>query len=147
MQAADEARLAPLQAEWEQAQQRQQQAQEWLQQLQLEQADGERQRRQCQQQAQAQGQALAQCQARLDALQALQARLQQAGQLPQWLARQGLQGHAALWQRLRPAPGWATAIEAALRERVQALELPSLEAALALADADQIGRASCRERV
>ncbi|WP_029463436.1 chromosome segregation protein SMC [Serpentinimonas barnesii] len=136
VQAADEARLAPLQAEWEQAQQRQQQAQEWLQQLQLEQADGERQRRQCQQQAQAQGQALAQCQARLDALQALQARLQQAGQLPQWLARQGLQGHAALWQRLRPAPGWATAIEAALRERVQALELPNLEAALALADAD-----------
>jgi len=138
-QAADELRLAPLQAEWEQAQQRQQQAQDLLLQLQLEQADGERQRRQCQQQAQAQGQALAQCQARLDALQALQTQLQQAGQLPQWLARQGLQGHAALWQRLRPAAGWATAIEAALRERVQALELPSLEAALALADAPPPG--------
>ncbi len=134
--AAEEARLAPLQAEWEQAQQRPPQAQAAVQQLQQEQAQCERQRSQCQQQAQAQQQALAQCQARLDALQALQTKLQQAGQLPQWLARHGLQGRAALWQRLQPAPGWATAIEAALRERVQALELPSLEAALALALAD-----------
>jgi len=133
--AADEARLLPLQAEWEQAQQRPQQAQAAVQQWQQEQAECERQRSQCQQQAQAQGQALAQCQARIDALQALQTKLQQAGQLPQWLARQGLQGRTALWQRLQPAPGWATAIEAALRERLQALELPRLEAALALADA------------
>lgn len=135
LQATDGLRLAPLQAEWEQAQQRQQQAQDGLQQLQLEQAQCEHQRSQCQQQVQAQGQVLAQCQARLEALQALQTRLQQAGQLPQWLARHGLQGCTALWQRLQPAAGWATAIEAALRARVQALELPSLEAALALADA------------
>ena len=134
-QASDEARLAGLQAEFEQAQQRHAQAQEAVQQLQLEQTQCEQRRSQCQQQAQAHAQAQAQCQARHDALQALQTRLQQAGQLPQWLERQGLQGRAPLWQRVQPAAGWATAIEAALRERLQALELPNLEAALAWAEA------------
>jgi len=134
-QASDEARLVGLQAEFEQAQQRHTQVQEAVQQLQLEQAQCEQRRSQCQQQAQAQAQALAQCQARHDALQALQTRLQQAGQLPQWLTRQSLQGRVPLWQRVQPAAGWATAIEAALRERLQALELPKLEAALAWAEA------------
>jgi len=132
--AADETRLPPLQAEWQQAQQRLLQAQDAVQQFQAEQAQWEQQRSQCQQQAQAEAQALAQCAARLEALQALQGRMQRAGQLPQWLAKHGLQDCVPLWQRVQPAPGWATAIEAALRERVQALELPDLEEALALAD-------------
>jgi chromosome segregation protein len=47
--------------------------------------------------------------------------------LRDWLERHGLGGQPQLWQKLRIAPGWETAVEAVLRERLHALELSGLE--------------------
>ena len=65
--------------------------------------------------------------AKLDALRALQEKVQRGGRLPPWLARHGLDGLAALWTRLQVEPGWESALEAALRERLQALEIGRVE--------------------
>ncbi len=45
-----------------------------------------------------------------------------------WLRQHGLEGMKRLWQRLRIEPGWETAVEAVLRERVQALEVGRIDA-------------------
>jgi len=65
--------------------------------------------------------------ARLDALRALQEKVQTEGKLRPWLARHGLDGLQGLWRRLHIEPGWETALEAALRERLQALEVGRIE--------------------
>jgi chromosome segregation protein len=59
--------------------------------------------------------------ARVQVLQETQKAATQAGNLPQWLRRYGLADAAPLWRALRVAPGWETAVEAVLRERLQAL--------------------------
>ncbi len=71
--------------------------------------------------------------ARLEALQALQEKLKTDGKLQPWLARHGLDGLAALWTRLHIEPGWEKALEAALRERLSALEVSSLDRVRGLA--------------
>ncbi len=73
--------------------------------------------------------------ARLQALQALQEKLKTDGKLQPWLARHGLDGLAALWTRLHTEPGWEKALEAALRERLSALEVGSLDRVRALVGA------------
>ena len=65
--------------------------------------------------------------ARLEALQALQDKVQTEGKLKPWLAQQGLDGLQGLWTRLQIAPGWENALEAVLRERMGALEVSRLE--------------------
>ena len=62
--------------------------------------------------------------ARLDALQALQEKVQTEGKL-QALARSARPRAACsgLWKQLHIEPGWETALEAALRERMNALEI------------------------
>ena len=71
--------------------------------------------------------------ARLAALRALQERVQTEGRLQPWLARHGLQGLAGLWTRLHVEPGWESALESALRERLNALEISRLETVRAFA--------------
>ncbi|GAP38896.1 chromosome segregation protein SMC [Piscinibacter sakaiensis] len=71
--------------------------------------------------------------ARLLALRALQEKLQTGGKLAPWLARQGLDGLAALWTRLHVEPGWETALESALRERLSAVEIGRLDTVRAFA--------------
>jgi chromosome segregation protein len=56
--------------------------------------------------------------------------------LRDWFERHGLGRQPQLWQKLRIAPGWETAVEAVLRERLHALEL-SDAARLAGVVADQ----------
>jgi chromosome segregation protein len=56
---------------------------------------------------------------RLQVLQETQAA--QAGDLSAWLAQYGLAEALPLWRCLRVRPGWETAVEAVLRERVQAI--------------------------
>ncbi len=70
---------------------------------------------------------LAQVDARITALRQIQERLRSQNKTEPWLARHGLDQLKRLWQRVRIEPGWETAIEAVLRERVQALELGRLE--------------------
>ena len=71
--------------------------------------------------------------ARLDALRALQDKVQTEGKLKPWLARHGLDGLAGLWTRIHIEAGWETALEAALRERMAALQVGRLETVRAFA--------------
>ncbi len=69
---------------------------------------------------------LAQAEARLHALQKLQGMIGGDKDLQGWLNRHGLQSLPRLWQWLRIDAGWENALEAALRERLNALALPAL---------------------
>jgi len=71
--------------------------------------------------------------ARLAALKSLQDKVQTEGKLRPWLAKQGLDGLAGLWTRLHVEPGWETAFEAALRERIHALEVGRVDTVSAFA--------------
>ena len=71
--------------------------------------------------------------ARLDALRALQEKVQTEGKLKPWLAKHGLDVLQGLWTKIHIESGWETALEAALRERMGALEVGRLETVRAFA--------------
>ena len=71
--------------------------------------------------------------ARLDALRALQDKVQTEGKLKPWLERHGLAGLAGLWTQVHIEPGWESALEAALRERLNALPVGRLDSVRAFA--------------
>jgi chromosome segregation protein len=71
--------------------------------------------------------------ARLNALRALQDKVQTEGKLKPWLSKHGLDGLQGLWTRLHIEPGWEAALEAALRERLSALEVGRLDTVRAFA--------------
>ena len=70
--------------------------------------------------------------ARIAALRQMQDRIRSAGKTSPWLQRHGLDPMRRLWERLRIEPGWETALEAVLRERVQSLEVGRLESLAAM---------------
>jgi len=65
--------------------------------------------------------------ARMEALKALQEKVKTDGKLQPWLAKHGLADLQALWTRLHIEQGWENALEAALRERMGALEVSRLD--------------------
>jgi chromosome segregation protein len=65
--------------------------------------------------------------ARMEALKALQEKVKTDGKLTPWLAKHGLQGLQGLWSRIHIEQGWENALEAALRERMNSLEVSRLE--------------------
>ncbi len=65
--------------------------------------------------------------AELGALSKLQESLKADEKLGHWLAQQNLNAAARIWQRLDVEPGWEAAVEAVLRERLQALETDARE--------------------
>jgi chromosome segregation protein len=71
--------------------------------------------------------------ARLEALKSLQEKVQVEDKLKPWLARHGLESLQGLWRRVRIEPGWEAALEAALRERLGALEIGRLDIVRAFA--------------
>ena len=71
--------------------------------------------------------------ARLEALKALQEKVKTDGKLKPWLQKHGLDGLAGLWSRIHVEPGWENALEAALRERMAALEVGRLDMVRAFA--------------
>lgn len=77
---------------------------------------------------------LAQTEARLDALQQLQRQIDSDKNLNAWLQQHQLDDKPRLWQAIRIESGWEDALEAVLRERLNALALPSLDAAAAWSD-------------
>jgi chromosome segregation protein len=77
---------------------------------------------------------VAQVDARATALRQIQERVRTEGKTAPWLKRHGLDQMKRLWQRLRIEPGWESAIESALRERVQALEVGRIESLAGLLD-------------
>jgi len=65
--------------------------------------------------------------ARLEALRALQEKVQTEGKLKPWLAKHGLDSLQGLWTRVHIETGWENALESALRERLSALEVGRVE--------------------
>jgi len=76
----------------------------------------------------------AQTEARLQALQQLQQQIDSDKNLNAWLEQHQLDNKPRLWQSIRIENGWEDALEAVLRERLNALSLPSLDNASALSD-------------
>ena len=81
----------------------------------------------------AEGGKLADLSARLEALRALQEKVQTEGKLKPWLAKHGLDGIKGLWTKIHIEAGWEPALEAALRERMGALEVGRLDTVRAFA--------------
>ncbi len=137
----DEARLASLNAQLDDAREAQAVAQARLQELteavpQLDDA-----RRALQQAANAESARRADLSARLEALKALQEKVRTDGKLRPWLARHGLENLQGLWSRLHIEQGWENALEAALRERLGALEVSRLDIVRGFAGTDARGQA------
>ena len=131
--APDEQRLAALRQQLSQAEEAADMADARLHELQelLPRCDEERRERQ--QAVNAESGRQGALSARLEALKALQDRVRTDGKLKPWLARHGLDSLQGLWSRLHVEPGWESALEAALRERLGALEVSRLELVRAFA--------------
>jgi chromosome segregation protein len=93
----------------------------------------EEDRRARQQQVNTESGRLADLSARLEALRALQEKVQTEGKLKPWLAKHGLDTLQGLWTRIHIEAGWETALESALRERINALEVGRVETVRAFA--------------
>ncbi len=87
-----------------------------------------------QQQIQVANQELAQTEAKLTALTALQASVQAQGKIGPWLESKGLKESKRLWQELKVESGWEAALESVLRERLAAVTAKSVQETLALAN-------------
>lgn len=123
----DEARLQQVSVQYEDAAEMAEMAEAALMELQdsVPQLDDERrQRQQALNQETARQAELA---ARMEALKALQEKVKTDGKLQPWLAKHGLDGLQGLWTRIAVEPGWENALEAALRERMGALEISRLD--------------------
>jgi len=78
---------------------------------------------------------LAQTEARLHALQQLQEQIDSDKNLNAWLQQHQLDELPHLWQSIRIEDGWEDALEAVLRERLNAISVPALGEAAAWNDA------------
>ncbi len=123
----DQARLDSLRAQFSAAQEAQLETEARLQELALGVPLLDNERRTLQQAVNTESARRAELSARLEALKALQEKVKTDGKLKPWLARHGLDGLQGLWSRLHIEPGWENALEAALRERLGALEVSRLD--------------------
>ncbi|MGT2492594.1 hypothetical protein ACU4GD_23910 [Cupriavidus basilensis] len=76
--------------------------------------------------------AIASLEARLAALKQLQENVQTEGKVQPWLAKHGLAELPRLWKKIHIEPGWESALESVLREKLAALEVsqPGLDQVL-----------------
>ena len=123
----DESRLQALQQQRDEAQAAWQTLDDRLQALQVEVPQLDEVRKQAQLHVNQENQALAELNARLDALKALQEQLKTDGKLLPWLNRHGLDTLSPIWQRLHVESSWENAVEAALQGQLGALEVSRLE--------------------
>jgi chromosome segregation protein len=133
MAAPDEQRLINQQQQLTQAQESEQEAQARLAELQDSAPELDDNRRRQQAALNTESAKLADLSARLEALKTLQEKVKTDGKLQPWLQRHGLDHLQALWNRLHIEPGWESALEGALRERLGALEVGRLELVRAFA--------------
>ncbi len=131
--APDESRLRHLEDQLAQASDAATLAQSSLQELQDALPELETQRRRQQQDVNDTSARQAELSARLEALKALQQKVRTDGRLQPWLLRHGLEHLQGLWSRIHVEPGWESALEAALRERLGALEVSRLDLVRAFA--------------
>ena len=127
LDAPDEARLVNLQTQLAAAQETAQVADARLHELQDQVPALDEDRRTRQADVNAQGARQADLSARMEALKALQEKVRTDGKLLPWLAKHGLDGLQGLWSRIHIEQGWESALEAALRERLNSLEVSRLE--------------------
>ena len=127
MAAPDEARLVNLKQQNDEAAEAAEIAEARLLELQDSVPQLDEARREKQQQVNSEGARQAELAARLDALKTLQEKVKTDGKLQPWLAKHGLDGLQGLWSRIQIEPGWENALEAALRERLSALEVSRLD--------------------
>ncbi|MDR7376832.1 chromosome segregation protein [Rhodoferax ferrireducens] len=134
--APDEARLGQLQSQLDEATEAASVADARLHDLQehLPQLDEERRAKQAAVNTESARQA--DISARMEALKALQEKVKTDGKLKPWLTRHGLEGLQGVWSKLHIEQGWENALEAALRERMGALEVSRLEMVRAFAGLD-----------
>jgi len=125
--APDEARLVNLQQQLDQAQENASVADARLHELQDQVPQLDETRRTQQQTANTESARQADLSARMEALKALQEKVKTDGKLQPWLAKHGLDGLQGLWSRIHIEQGWENALEAALRERMSALEVSRLD--------------------
>ncbi|MGE8366227.1 chromosome segregation protein SMC [Cupriavidus sp.] len=84
-------------------------------------------RRSAQERVQSEAAAIASLEARLAALKQLQENVQTEGKVQPWLAKHGLAELPRLWKKIHIEPGWESALESVLRERLAALEVSNLD--------------------
>ncbi len=123
LQTTNQERLAALRAEHAAAAQAQELAEARLHELAEQAPQLDEQRRAAQDEVSRESARLADLTARQEALRALQEKVQTEGKLKPWLARHGLDGLAGLWTQVHIEPGWESALEAVLRERLHALSV------------------------
>lgn len=131
--APDEVRLANLQQQLATAQDAAQTADVRLHELQEQVPQLDEDRRARQQAVNDESARQADLSARMEALKALQEKVKTDGKLQPWLAKHGLGGLQGLWSRIHIEQGWEAALEAALRERLNSLEISRLDMARAFA--------------
>jgi len=125
--APDEAKLADMQEQLAAAQEAASEADARLHELQESVPQLDDSRREKQQQVNTESAKHAEFSARLEALRALQEKVKTDGKLTPWLAKHGLDGLQGLWTKIHIEQGWENALEAALRERMGALEISRLD--------------------
>ena len=140
LDAPDEARLAGLNAQLANLQEAQAVVQAGLQELTQTVPRLDEERRGLQQTVNTESARRAELSARLEALKALQEKVRTDGKLKPWLARHGLENLQGLWRRLHIEQGWENALEAALRERLGALEVSRLDMVRGFAGIDGRGQ-------
>ncbi len=131
--APDEARLQNSQAQLAQAQEAAAVADARLHELQDQVPQLDEARRTQQQTVNTETHKQADLSARMDALKALQEKVKTDGKLQPWLAKHGLEHLQGIWSRIHIEQGWENALEAALRERMGALEVSRLDMVRAFA--------------
>lgn len=131
--APDEVRLTNLQQQLAVAQEAAQTADARLHELQEQVPQLDEDRRARQQAVNDESARQADLSARMEALKALQEKVKTDGKLQPWLAKHGLGGLQGLWSRIHIEQGWEAALEAALRERLNSLEISRLDMARAFA--------------
>ncbi|MDI1239377.1 MAG: chromosome segregation protein SMC [Polaromonas sp.] len=136
LNAPDEARLVNLNTQFAAAKEAQDEAEARLHELTDSVPQFDEDRRNKQQAVNTESAKQAELSARMEALKALQEKVKTDGKLKPWLAKHGLDGLQGLWSRIHIEQGWENALEAALRERLGALEVSRLDMVRGFAGTD-----------
>jgi chromosome segregation protein len=136
LNAPDEARLVNLNTQFSAAQENQEMVEARLHELTDSVPQLDEDRRSKQQAVNTESAKQADLSARMEALKALQEKVKTDGKLKPWLAKHGLDGLQGLWSRIHIEQGWENALEAALRERLGALEVSRLDMVRGFAGTD-----------
>ncbi len=136
LNAPDETRLANLNTQYSAAQENQEMVEARLHELTESVPQLDEDRRNKQQAVNTESAKQAELSARMEALKALQEKVRTDGKLKPWLAKHGLDGLQGLWSRIHIEQGWENALEAALRERLGALEVSRLDMVRGFAGTD-----------